>query len=206
MSGASAQAFRLRNSCRLSPAFNQEKKSSWETIQDFRTAKKFNRASSKNGRPSSTAKDLLMSRFAIRTPYLIIVSCLIILVLGVSSIARMPVDMFPSMNVPVVIVATFYSGMPPEQVEGNITYHLERFFHPRQRHRPHRVAIAQWRQHYSRLFSARYERGYRCRYNCQSGCLRHEGSSSGYFSSGRAQVRCIKPAGLSRHHEWRRDE
>ena len=69
-----------------------------------------------------------MSRFAIRTPYLIIVSCLIILVLGVSSIARMPVDMFPTMNVPVVIVATFYSGMPPEQVEGNITYHLERFF------------------------------------------------------------------------------
>src|ERR1700727_3018152 len=69
-----------------------------------------------------------MSRFAIRTPYLIIVSCLIILVLGVSSIARMSVDMFPSMNVPVVIVATFYSGMPPEQVEGNITYHLERFF------------------------------------------------------------------------------
>jgi multidrug efflux pump subunit AcrB len=69
-----------------------------------------------------------MSRFAIRTPYLIIVSCLIILVLGVSSIARMPVDMFPSMNVPVVVVATFYSGMPPEQVEGNITYHLERFF------------------------------------------------------------------------------
>ena len=45
-----------------------------------------------------------MSRFAIRTPYLIIVSCLIILVLGVSSVARMPVDMFPSMNVPVVIV------------------------------------------------------------------------------------------------------
>src|SRR5580692_10821075 len=69
-----------------------------------------------------------MSRFAIRTPYLIIVSCLIILVLGVSGIARMPVDMFPTMNVPVVIVATFYSGMPPEQIEGNITYHLERFF------------------------------------------------------------------------------
>src|SRR6201996_2084986 len=69
-----------------------------------------------------------MSRFAIRTPYLIVVACLMILVLGVSSIARMPVDMFPAMNVPVVIVATFYSGMPPEQVEGNITYHLERFF------------------------------------------------------------------------------
>src|ERR1700744_3325059 len=69
-----------------------------------------------------------MSGFAIRTPYLIIVACLMIFVLGVSSVARMPVDMFPSMNVPVVIVATFYSGMPPEQIEGNITYHLERFF------------------------------------------------------------------------------
>src|ERR1700678_3538107 len=69
-----------------------------------------------------------MSGFAIRTPYLIIVACLMVFVLGVSSVARMPVDMFSSMNVPVVIVATFYSGMPPEQVEGNITYHLERFF------------------------------------------------------------------------------
>ncbi len=69
-----------------------------------------------------------MSGFAIRTPYLIIVACLMVFVLGVSSVARMPVDMFPSMNVPVVIVATFYSGMPPEQIEGNITYHLERFF------------------------------------------------------------------------------
>src|SRR3984957_12734660 len=69
-----------------------------------------------------------MSRFAVRTPYLIIVACLITVVLGVTSVLRMPVDMFPAMNVPVVIVATFYSGMPPEQVEGNITYHLERFF------------------------------------------------------------------------------
>lgn len=69
-----------------------------------------------------------MSGFAIRTPYLIIVACLMVFVLGVSSIARMPVDMFPTMNVPVVVVATFYSGMPPEQIEGNITYHLERFF------------------------------------------------------------------------------
>src|SRR3984885_8808312 len=73
-------------------------------------------------------KRKLMSGFAIRTPYLIIVACVMVFVLGVSSVARMPVDMFPAMNVPVVIVATFYSGMPPEQIEGNITYHLERFF------------------------------------------------------------------------------
>ncbi len=69
-----------------------------------------------------------MSRFAIRTPYLIVVACLVIAILGTVSVLRMPVDLFPSMDIPVVAVATFYSGMPPEQVEGNITYHLERFF------------------------------------------------------------------------------
>ncbi len=69
-----------------------------------------------------------MSRFAIRTPYFIVVACLIVAILGVVSVVRMPVDMFPSINIPVVVVATFYSGMPPEQVENSITYRLERFF------------------------------------------------------------------------------
>jgi multidrug efflux pump subunit AcrB len=36
--------------------------------------------------------------------------------------------MFPPINLPVVAVATFYSGMPPQQIEANITYHLERQF------------------------------------------------------------------------------
>src|SRR5579863_2203892 len=69
-----------------------------------------------------------MSRFAIHTPYLIVVTCLIIAILGGVGVAQMPVDMFPAMNIPVVIVATFYSGMPPQQIEGDITFHLERFF------------------------------------------------------------------------------
>ncbi len=69
-----------------------------------------------------------MSRFALKTPYLIVVGCLAVSLLGIVSIARMPIDMFPSMNIPVVAVATFYSGMPPEQIESDITYHLERFF------------------------------------------------------------------------------
>ena len=69
-----------------------------------------------------------MSRFAIKTPFLILVVCLIVALLGTVSVARMPVDMFPTMNIPVVVVATFYSGMPPEQIEGDITTHLERFF------------------------------------------------------------------------------
>ena len=69
-----------------------------------------------------------MSRFAIRNPYFIVVVCLMIAVVGISSLVRMPVDMFPPMNIPVVVVATFYSGMPPEQIETDITSRFERFF------------------------------------------------------------------------------
>src|ERR1035437_7242103 len=58
-----------------------------------------------------------MSGFAIRNPYFIVVLCLIVGVLGVSTLARMPVDMFPAMDIPVVVVTTFYNGMPPEQIE-----------------------------------------------------------------------------------------
>jgi len=69
-----------------------------------------------------------MSRFSIRYPYLVIVICLIVGVVGVTSVLRMPVDLFPPINIPVVVVATFYSGMPPEQIENDITGTYERFF------------------------------------------------------------------------------
>jgi hydrophobic/amphiphilic exporter-1 (mainly G- bacteria), HAE1 family len=69
-----------------------------------------------------------MSRFAIRLPYLIIVICLITCVVGVTSLVRMPVDLFPPIKIPVVVVATFFNGMPPEQVETDITGRFERFF------------------------------------------------------------------------------
>ena len=69
-----------------------------------------------------------MSGFAIRNPYLIVVICFLVMILGAVSTADMPVDMFPPIDLPVVAVATFYSGMPPRQIEANITYHLERQF------------------------------------------------------------------------------
>ena len=69
-----------------------------------------------------------MSRFAIRYPYLILVACLVLVVLGITTVARMPVDLFPEVKIPVVVVATFYPGMPPEQIETGITGRFERFF------------------------------------------------------------------------------
>ncbi len=69
-----------------------------------------------------------MSRFSLRYPYLIIVLCLVTCVVGVTSLVRMPVDLFPPIRIPVVVVATFFSGMPPEQIETDITGPFERFF------------------------------------------------------------------------------
>ncbi|MGO9088182.1 MAG: efflux RND transporter permease subunit [Terriglobales bacterium] len=69
-----------------------------------------------------------MPGFSIRNPYFIIVICLVLLVLGVTSWVRMPVDLFPPINLPEVVVATFYSGMPPQDIETDITDPLERFF------------------------------------------------------------------------------
>jgi len=69
-----------------------------------------------------------MSSFSLKHPYFIIVVCLFVCVLGLTSLFQMPVDMFPPINLPVVEVATFYSGMPPEQIEADITDTFERFF------------------------------------------------------------------------------
>lgn len=69
-----------------------------------------------------------MSRFSIRNPYFIVVVCLIVAVVGITSLVRMPVDLFPTINIPEVVVATFYSGMPPEEIETEITGRFERFF------------------------------------------------------------------------------
>ncbi|HKN23445.1 MAG TPA: efflux RND transporter permease subunit [Candidatus Acidoferrum sp.] len=69
-----------------------------------------------------------MPKFALAYPYFIIMVCLIVAVVGVTTMVRMPVDLFPAVNIPVVVVATFYAGMPPQQIEADITNTFERFF------------------------------------------------------------------------------
>ncbi len=69
-----------------------------------------------------------MPKFALKYPYFIIMVCLVIVVVGVTTITGMPVDLFPKIDIPVVVVATFYSGMPPQQIEADITDTFERFF------------------------------------------------------------------------------
>jgi hypothetical protein len=69
-----------------------------------------------------------MSTFSIRDPCFVIVVRLVVAVPGFVAIAGMPIDLFPTINLPQAVVATFYSGMPPQGIEANITAPLERFF------------------------------------------------------------------------------
>ena len=69
-----------------------------------------------------------MPKFALAYPYFVIMICLVVAVVGVTTVVRMPVDLFPQINIPVVVVATFYAGMPPQQIEADITNTFERFF------------------------------------------------------------------------------
>ena len=69
-----------------------------------------------------------MPKFALSFPFFIIMLCLMVALIGVVSVVQMPVDLFPDIDMPVVVVATFYSGMPPQQIEADITNTFERFF------------------------------------------------------------------------------
>src|SRR5579875_3369569 len=69
-----------------------------------------------------------MPSFSLRNPYTIIVGALVIIILGTTAFTRMPVDVFPDIKIPAVVVATFYQGMPPLDMEDNITFRYERFF------------------------------------------------------------------------------
>jgi multidrug efflux pump subunit AcrB len=69
-----------------------------------------------------------MPKFALRFPFFILMLCLVVALVGAVNVARMPVDLFPNIDMPVVVVATFYNGMPPQQIEADITNTFERFF------------------------------------------------------------------------------
>lgn len=67
-------------------------------------------------------------RLALRRPYTFIVMSLLILILGVLSIFRTPVDIFPVVDIPVVSVIWTYSGMGPQEMTDRITTNTERAF------------------------------------------------------------------------------
>jgi multidrug efflux pump subunit AcrB len=65
-------------------------------------------------------------RIALSRPYTFIVAALLILLVGTLAGLRMPVDIFPSINIPIIGVAWQYQGLPPDQMAGRIITPFER--------------------------------------------------------------------------------
>ena len=65
-------------------------------------------------------------RLALRKPYTFTVMALIILILGGLSYVKMPKDIFPNIDIPVVSVIWSYNGLPPQEMERRFTTISER--------------------------------------------------------------------------------
>src|SRR5246500_5084953 len=66
--------------------------------------------------------------FALRHPSTVMAGGLAIVLGSVLALSRMKIDIFPSLNLPVVYVAQPYGGMDPAQMEGLITNYYEYHF------------------------------------------------------------------------------
>ena len=69
---------------------------------------------------------LALVRIALNRPYTFIVAALLIFLLGALAAMRMPVDIFPSINIPIIGVAFQYTGLPPDQMAGRVITPFER--------------------------------------------------------------------------------
>jgi multidrug efflux pump subunit AcrB len=67
-------------------------------------------------------------RLALRRPYTFVVVALLIVVLGLVSIARMPTDIFPDVDIPVASVVWSSTGISPEDMERRVLLVTERAF------------------------------------------------------------------------------
>src|SRR3954452_14087477 len=59
-------------------------------------------------------------RLALARPRMVAVLAILILILGALSSARMPKDIFPPINIPVVSVVWSFPGLSPEEMEGSV--------------------------------------------------------------------------------------
>jgi multidrug efflux pump subunit AcrB len=69
---------------------------------------------------------LAIVKLALNRPYTFVVAAMLILLLGTLAALRMPVDIFPSINIPIIAVSFQYQGLPPDQMSGRVITPFER--------------------------------------------------------------------------------
>ena len=65
---------------------------------------------------------------ALRRPYTFVCVAILMLIFGIVAIVRMPVDIFPSINVPVVSMLWSYGGLAPREMEQRVVTSAERVY------------------------------------------------------------------------------
>ena len=65
-------------------------------------------------------------KIALARPHAIVVMAVLLLIFGVSAAIRTPVDIFPSINVPVISAVFSYGGLSPDDMSGRIVTYYER--------------------------------------------------------------------------------
>src|ERR1700683_2781756 len=58
--------------------------------------------------------------YVLRKPYTVVAALILIVLLGVGAGLRMPIDIFPEINIPVVSVVWTYNGMDAEDIQNRI--------------------------------------------------------------------------------------
>ncbi|NLB88619.1 MAG: efflux RND transporter permease subunit [Syntrophomonadaceae bacterium] len=66
-----------------------------------------------------------IANFSVKRPVTITIVVAVLMILGLFTFSRMPVDLLPEMDIPVALVMTSYPGAGPEEVESQITKTIE---------------------------------------------------------------------------------
>ena len=61
-----------------------------------------------------------LAEFALKRPYTVVASLMLICIMGIGAGLRMPIDIFPEIDIPVVSVVWTYAGMSPEDIQNRI--------------------------------------------------------------------------------------
>ena len=147
-----------------------------------------------------------MSRFSIRNPYLIIVICLMVVIVGHhlsgAHAGRSVSDHQPARGRRRDVVQRHAARGDRDGDHRQVRAVL----HAGQRHRPHGVAVAAGRERHQGVLPARDERRFRRQQHLEPGDGRSAAAAAGNDAADHPEVRRVEPAGLPGHAEGRRAE
>src|SRR5215472_1118847 len=82
----------------------------------------------KSVKPRWEVAEMWLIRIALRHPISVVVALIATALSSILAVSRMPIDIFPRLNLPVIYVAQPFGGMDPAQMEGFLVYYYEYHF------------------------------------------------------------------------------